>query len=1025
MTKVSAPATARGEATYDAFISYSHSADGKFAPALQDGLQRLAKPITKRRAMVVFRDDTNLVANPHLWESIAEALDSSRWYILLLSEGAAQSVWVGKEIEHWLRERDIDHMLPVLTEGELWWDPETNDIDFERSTAAPPALAGVFDEEPRYIDMRWAHKDEHLDLRHSDWRDAVAELAAPIRGVPKDELETEDIRQFRRTTRLRRAAEAALTVLTVAAIVAGIIAVANANRARQERDRAVAAEQIAEDERDRAVAAEQIAEDERDRAVAAEILAEEQRDLAREEAQRAESRALAADGLATLDAEIDLGTLLALEALRVAPTVDALGSVMTAVGTPSSFQRRIPLPGSPIVRDIAWSTDGRHVAAATEFGEVWIWDEAGAEPVIIDVADHAEPQSLVFVDDGAVLRMVTMGTTSDDNSALVAGPGTITDWNAVTGELLDRVTTPAGLHARMSASGSAVAIVVDFETIVVVDHEGATTAEYVLPEEISGFCGLTFADCSVAIDPTGETVAWVDFFDAVWVGVGGGSPQLVAELPDAETAIDFAPGGTVIVGVEGSGIHSLPATSASAATADTEPDFFPTPISEVLSISAGPQRSDDIAVMATAHLNGSVMLWDYDVATGTAFLADELKGHRDEARAVALSPDGTQLVSGGWDGDLISWSGSPTTELGVPVGISQSGYRDVAFVGDQVVALDEDGALFVTAVDDGTGAVESRGELQLSLGADVDALTMAAAPDGRIAAVGLTDGSIVLLDLDDEAELGRVAGHDAEVVSLVFAPSTDPLLLVSAGQQGATSWTIDPMLGQGVAVHEFDVFVDDQAGLAVSPDGATLLTVDDDVVAVWDLASGALLTSIPGNEFATATAVAISSDGRLVAWGDDTRIVSMWDLQNSAQLGEDLTGHRELISDLAFVDFDGDGTEDVLVSTSHDGTMRWWDVSSQRLMGELPIHADDVAALAMYRGWMVTAGEDGRAWLWDLDPEAWVTRACRRAGRNMSLAEWRAVSDDTYVRHCSDLASGRDAPEDAPAWEFTYTGDVD
>jgi len=51
-----APPVAAGQ--YDVFISYSHAADGRLAPALQSGLQRLAKPWYKPRALRVFRDDT-------------------------------------------------------------------------------------------------------------------------------------------------------------------------------------------------------------------------------------------------------------------------------------------------------------------------------------------------------------------------------------------------------------------------------------------------------------------------------------------------------------------------------------------------------------------------------------------------------------------------------------------------------------------------------------------------------------------------------------------------------------------------------------------------------------------------------------------------------------------------------------------------------------------------------------------------------------------------------------------------------
>ncbi|WP_433256775.1 WD40 repeat domain-containing protein [Streptosporangium sp. CA-135522] len=69
---------------YDAFVSYSHRADGLFGPALQRGLQRLAKPWNQRRAMEVFRDQTGLAAGPALWPGIQAALDAARWFVLLV-----------------------------------------------------------------------------------------------------------------------------------------------------------------------------------------------------------------------------------------------------------------------------------------------------------------------------------------------------------------------------------------------------------------------------------------------------------------------------------------------------------------------------------------------------------------------------------------------------------------------------------------------------------------------------------------------------------------------------------------------------------------------------------------------------------------------------------------------------------------------------------------------------------------------------------------------------------------------------
>lgn len=70
---------------YNAFISYSHAADGRLAPALQDGLQRLAKPWNRRRALNIFRDDTALSVSHALWSSIQTALDEAEWFIFLPS----------------------------------------------------------------------------------------------------------------------------------------------------------------------------------------------------------------------------------------------------------------------------------------------------------------------------------------------------------------------------------------------------------------------------------------------------------------------------------------------------------------------------------------------------------------------------------------------------------------------------------------------------------------------------------------------------------------------------------------------------------------------------------------------------------------------------------------------------------------------------------------------------------------------------------------------------------------------------
>src|SRR4051812_40280958 len=90
-----------------AFLSYSHAADGKLAPALQSGLHGFARPWFRLRALRVFRDEASLSANPGLWSSIVQALGSTQFFILLASPEAARSPWVGRETSYWVQHKSL------------------------------------------------------------------------------------------------------------------------------------------------------------------------------------------------------------------------------------------------------------------------------------------------------------------------------------------------------------------------------------------------------------------------------------------------------------------------------------------------------------------------------------------------------------------------------------------------------------------------------------------------------------------------------------------------------------------------------------------------------------------------------------------------------------------------------------------------------------------------------------------------------------------------------------------------------
>ncbi len=299
----------REDLLFDAFISYSHAADGRLAPRIQQGLHRLARPLFRPRALRVFRDETGTSATPELWPSIQRALDRSRYFILMASPEAARSVWVGDEVDHWLTRSPAaregtaaGRFLIVLTGGEIHWDREAGGFDPERTSALPTRLfRDVFAHEPLWVDLRDAKTQEDLSLQNPYFRGKVADLAATLHGKSKEELIGEDVRIARRTRRLAWTASLLLVALTAAAVAAARAAIV-------------------------------------------------QRDEAR-------SRGRAAQAVAGLDMDPRLSLQRAMEAVGIAETSDAVAALRESLVRSTLRAELVPDPGR--IASAAFSPDGR------------------------------------------------------------------------------------------------------------------------------------------------------------------------------------------------------------------------------------------------------------------------------------------------------------------------------------------------------------------------------------------------------------------------------------------------------------------------------------------------------------------------------------------------------------------------------------------------------------------------------------------------------------------------------------------
>ena len=234
---------------YNAFISYSHAADGKLAPALQAGLEKFAKPWYKIRNLNIFRDEASLSASPHLWPNIEKALAESEYLVYMASPVSASSYWVGREIEYWVANKSIDKLLIVLTEGEISWDYKSDIFLNAESNSLPEILDKKFKVEPFYIDLRTARTQKDLSLNNPIFKKEVLKLAAQLHNKEPKDLAGDEVIAHRKMIRTRNAAITALVFLFIAATAAAFLAIQNAKEAIKEKNIAQANYLVSEAQR--------------------------------------------------------------------------------------------------------------------------------------------------------------------------------------------------------------------------------------------------------------------------------------------------------------------------------------------------------------------------------------------------------------------------------------------------------------------------------------------------------------------------------------------------------------------------------------------------------------------------------------------------------------------------------------------------------------------------------------------------------------------------------------------------------
>lgn len=895
----------RAAGTFDAFISYGHAADGRLAPALQTGLERLASPWYRRRVLRVFRDDVGLSVNPDLWGSIRDALDRSEWFVLLLSPEAAASPWVNEEISHWLSAKPVERILLVQTDGVVAWDGERRDFDPERSSCIPPALLGRMRAEPRHLDLTWAHGEDHLDLRHVRFRDALADLAAPIHGVPKDEIESEDVRQYRRSVRARRAAFAALASLLAVAVLTSAVALTQRNRAQHQT--AIAVSQRL------AIQAASIAPRKLDLALLLAVAGHRLDDSA-QTSQGLLAALAESPQLREFDHRLgtELGTMALSPNRRTLVVVDLKGTVRMVDSRTS--RPRVPAVVAPVgvALETAFSRDGRWLAIGGDKG-TQIYDARSLHAVGGLLHDDGAIEWLAFSPDGT--RLATSSSTG-----WVRVRSTV-DWKPIAPPL--RISPSRATSIAFSPDGARLLVGTHEGTVAVI---GASSLERAGPPLRVAKRGEAYA---VAFSPDGATLATggEDGTVTLWraENLTRRGHRLVLHH-SAVYAAAFSPNSQLLATSDDTGEIGI--WRVSDGTRVT-----------VLRGHAG--LVFDLAFTGNQRLisaaGGEIARWDLDAVLLGSRVGEEPRG----ARVAAFSPDGSELIAGrSNDGRLFRLRLSGSSAL-APLQTSVVGRvealawsldgRRIFVAGEPRTGVDAAGEGHLVAYSaDGGHALQTA-----SIGAGIQSL--AVSRDGTRVAVGDGGGRVTLWDARTLTRVAPILRPGRRITAVAFSPD-GRTIATGNGFAQVTLWRVD----DGAKVWQY-VADSITRALVWSPDGSFVLAAGlrvDRLTAATGRPAGSAV--VPG--VGEARALAVTTDG-------STAVVA------------GLTGKLSII-----------------------------DLASADVRYVLPGHTGRANAVAFIRSGttLMSAGEDGLVIEQAIDPDHWEMRACKAAGRTLTLDEIRS-----------------------------------
>lgn len=312
-------------------------------------------------------------------------------------------------------------------------------------------------------------------------------------------------------------------------------------------------------------------------------------------------------------------------------------------------------------------------------------------------------------------------------------------------------------------------------------------------------------------------------------------------------------------------------------------------------------------VYASAH-DGTIKKWKWE----TGELNKVYYGHTSGVYSISCTSDGTTLVSSG-EKNIIIWN-SETGDIIKKLNLHSTTIYgvDISTNDSLIVSGSPDGRVIIWK--DLQAIPQEKVVLQFTHG---EVMKVKYSIDGNRMACGFEDGTVSILDVNNNTEIKTLCGHMDRVTSIDYAP--DGNSIASASIDGSVIiWDNNA----GKILHRISGHLSMVTSVCYSPDGTQLASSSfDGTIRLWDMETGLEIRrfGIPG---IIPNSVVFHPDGKIIYASYSDGIVRAWNIA-TGRLCNNIHSDSRFLNG---IDLSPDGTRAVLAASNPYRVL--WDISS-------------------------------------------------------------------------------------------------